>query len=97
MADLSNILGGPWSPPSQKHVDAPDIQLKDAMLAAGLKPPDTIHLDGKLHRFNSGTKGEKGTTSLVGTLPLVMAYQLVALAAGVLALNPVGKQTLAAV
>ena len=60
MADLSNILGGPWSPPPQKHVDAPDIQLKDAMLAAGLKPPDVISLDGKLHRFNSGTKGEKG-------------------------------------
>jgi phage/plasmid primase-like uncharacterized protein/KaiC/GvpD/RAD55 family RecA-like ATPase len=30
------------------------------MLAAGLKPPDVIYLDGKLHRFNSGTKGEKG-------------------------------------
>jgi len=60
MADLSNILGGPWSPPSQKQVDAPDIQLKDAMLGAGLKPPDVIYLDGKLHRFNSGTKGEKG-------------------------------------
>jgi len=60
MADLSNILGGPWSPPAQKHVDAPDIQLKDAMLSAGLKPPDVIYLDGKLHRFNSGTKGEKG-------------------------------------
>jgi len=30
------------------------------MLGAGLKPPDTLHLDGKLHRFNSGTKGEKG-------------------------------------
>lgn len=60
MADLSNILGGPWSPPTEKHVDAPDIQLKDAMLGAGLKPPDVIHLDGKIHRFNSGTKGEGG-------------------------------------
>lgn len=30
------------------------------MLGAGLKPPDVIHFDGKLHRFNSGTKGEKG-------------------------------------
>lgn len=60
MGNLSNILGGPWSPPPQKQVDAPDIQLKDAMLAAGLKPPDIIHLDGKLHRFNSGTKGERG-------------------------------------
>jgi phage/plasmid primase-like uncharacterized protein/KaiC/GvpD/RAD55 family RecA-like ATPase len=60
MADLSSILGGPWSPPAEKHVDAPEIQLKDAMLGAGLKPPDTLHLDGKLHRFNSGTKGEGG-------------------------------------
>jgi phage/plasmid primase-like uncharacterized protein/KaiC/GvpD/RAD55 family RecA-like ATPase len=60
MSDLSSILGGPWSPPEQKHVDAPEIQLKDAMLGVGLKPPDALHLDGKLHRFNSGTKGEKG-------------------------------------
>ena len=60
MADLQNILGGAWSPPQPKQVDAPDIQLKDAMLGAGLKPPDVIHIDGKLHRFNSGTKGEGG-------------------------------------
>lgn len=60
MADLSNILGGAWSPPPEKHVDAPDIQLRDAMLGVGIKPPEVIHLDGKLHRFNSGTKGEGG-------------------------------------
>ena len=30
------------------------------MANAGLKPPETIHLDGKLHRFQSGTKGEVG-------------------------------------
>ena len=60
MTDLASILGGPWSPPPPKQVDAPDIQLKDAMLGAGLKPPDAIHLDGKLHRFASGTKGEAG-------------------------------------
>ena len=60
MSDLLSILGGPWSPPAEKHVDAPEIQLKDAMLGAGLKPPETLHLDGKVHRFNSGTKGEKG-------------------------------------
>jgi len=60
MANLANILGGPWSPPAEKHVDSPEDQLKDAMLSANLKPPDVIHLDGKLHRFNSGTKGEKG-------------------------------------
>jgi phage/plasmid primase-like uncharacterized protein/KaiC/GvpD/RAD55 family RecA-like ATPase len=60
MSDLASILGGPWSPPEQQAPTAPDIQLKDAMLGAGLKPPEAIHLDGKVHRFNSGTKGEKG-------------------------------------
>jgi len=60
MADLSNILGGPWSPPEEKRVDPPETQLRDAMLAVGIKPPEAIHLDGKLHRFNSGTKGEGG-------------------------------------
>ena len=60
MSDLSSILGGPWSPPLPKQVDTPEVQLKDAMLGVGLKPPDALHLDGKLHRFNSGTKGEGG-------------------------------------
>jgi phage/plasmid primase-like uncharacterized protein/KaiC/GvpD/RAD55 family RecA-like ATPase len=60
MNNLANILGGPWSPPAQKHIESPEDQLKDAMLGAGLKPPEAIHLDGKVHRFNSGTKGEKG-------------------------------------
>jgi phage/plasmid primase-like uncharacterized protein/KaiC/GvpD/RAD55 family RecA-like ATPase len=60
MSDLANIFGGPWSPPAQKHIESPEDQLKDAMLSAGLKPPEAIHLDGKVHRFNSGTKGEKG-------------------------------------
>ena len=60
MADLSNILGGPWSPPIEQHIDPPEIQLKDAMLSVGLKPPDSLHFDGKVHRFNSGTKGEGG-------------------------------------
>jgi phage/plasmid primase-like uncharacterized protein/KaiC/GvpD/RAD55 family RecA-like ATPase len=60
MANLSSILGGAWSPQPEKRVDPPDVQLHDAILAAGLRPPDVIHLDGKLHRFNSGTKGEGG-------------------------------------
>ena len=60
MSSLANILGDSWSPPQPKHIDSPDNQLKDAMLDVGIKPPDTIHLDGKLHRFNSGTKGEGG-------------------------------------
>jgi phage/plasmid primase-like uncharacterized protein len=60
MADLSNVLGGPWSPPPEKLVAPPEAQLIDAMRAAGLQPPEEIHFDGKIHRFRSGTKGSPG-------------------------------------
>lgn len=60
MADLSNILGGPWAPPPEKLVASPEAQLIDAIRAAGLEPPDQIHFDGKIHRFRSGTKGTAG-------------------------------------
>lgn len=60
MADLSNIFGGPWSPPSKIDPEPPEIQLISAMQAAGITPPDQIQLDGKLHRFRSGTKGSPG-------------------------------------
>jgi phage/plasmid primase-like uncharacterized protein len=60
MADLSNIFGGPWAPSPEKRVAPPDAQLIDAMRAAGLEPPDEIHMDGKIHRFKSGTKGSPG-------------------------------------
>ncbi len=57
MADLSNVLGGPWSPPPEKRIEPPETQLRGAMLSAGLEPPDELLLDGKIHRFKSGTKG----------------------------------------
>jgi len=57
MADLSNIFGGPWSPPPEKILTSPEQQLIDAMVAIGLEPPDQIRMDGKIHRFKSGTKG----------------------------------------
>jgi phage/plasmid primase-like uncharacterized protein len=60
MANLSNILGGPWSPPPEKIVASPEAQLIDAIRAAGLEPPDHIEMDGKIHRFKSGTKGKPG-------------------------------------
>lgn len=60
MTDLTNILGGPWSPPKPIEPDPPEIQLKRAMEAAGLTPPAQVVLDGKLHRFQSGTKGTAG-------------------------------------
>lgn len=60
MADLSKVFGGPWSPPPEKLVAAPEAQLIVAMRAAGLEPPDEILMDGKIHRFRSGTKGSAG-------------------------------------
>ena len=60
MVDLTNILGGPWSPPKVAQPDPPAVQLFDAMQRSGLTPPREVVLDGKLHRFNSGTKGSPG-------------------------------------
>jgi putative DNA primase/helicase len=60
MADLTTVLNGPWSPPPEKLVASPEAQLIDAMKAAGLEPPDHIEMDGKIHRFKSGTKGTPG-------------------------------------
>lgn len=60
MADLTQILGGPWKPPSERVIDPPELQLRKAMMEAGLTPPDQIWLDGKVHRFSSNTKGKPG-------------------------------------
>jgi putative DNA primase/helicase len=61
VADLTSILGSPWSPPPEKPIDPPEVQLLKAMLEAGLaEPKDPIEIDGKMHRFASGTKGAKG-------------------------------------
>lgn len=60
MADLSKVLGGPWAPAPEKRVAPPEAQLIDAIRAAGLEPPDHIEMDGKIHRFKSGTKGTPG-------------------------------------
>ena len=60
MADLSNVLGGPWSPPPEKRVAPPEEQLLDAIREAGLEPPEQVILDGKIHRFKSGAKGAPG-------------------------------------
>lgn len=60
MADLSKVLGGPWAPSPEKLVASPEAQLLDAIRGAGLEPPDHIEMDGKIHRFKSGTKGSPG-------------------------------------
>jgi len=60
MGNISDIMGGPWSPPKQAEPDPPEAQLRHAMESAGLTPPRDVVLDGKMHRFDSGTKGTPG-------------------------------------
>lgn len=60
MSNLVNIFGGPFTPPIPEAIDPPEIQLQTAMRNAGIEPPEAIYLDGKIHRFNSGTKGKSG-------------------------------------
>jgi putative DNA primase/helicase len=60
MANLAHIFGGSWSPPAEPVLAPPEQQLQDAMRGSGLEPPDTVYLDGKIHRFKSGTKGTPG-------------------------------------
>ncbi len=64
--NLVDILGGPWSPPAKIEPDPPEVQLKRSMEAAGLTPPVVVVLDGKLHRFQSGTKGTPGKGDKTG-------------------------------
>jgi len=65
VADLSNILGGPWSPPARRNVEPPEVQLADAMRESGLSPPAQIIMDGKIHRFSSDGKAKGDTGWLV--------------------------------
>ena len=60
MADLTNVFGGPWSPPKAPEPDPPHVQLMDAIITAGLTPPKEVVLDGRMHRFYTGTKGKPG-------------------------------------
>lgn len=65
MADLTDVLGNSWRPAnerhiSERHIDPPETQLRDAISVSGLRPPAEVVLDGKVHRFNSGTKGSGG-------------------------------------
>lgn len=56
MADLTKILGGPWSPPSEPVFAPPEVQFRQAIIEAGVAPPDDIILDGKIHRFRPDAK-----------------------------------------
>lgn len=57
MADLTKILGGPWAPTAtEQRVAPPEDQFREAMLSAGVQPPDEIILDGQLRRFRTDSK-----------------------------------------
>lgn len=60
MADITNILGGAFRPPAERRVDPPEVQLRDAMINAGLQAPEEIYIDSQVHRFRPGTKGKAG-------------------------------------
>ena len=59
MTDLTNILGGVFTL-SNKRVDPPEVQLRNAILDAGLDAPEDIYIDNQVHRFRPGTKGKAG-------------------------------------
>jgi putative DNA primase/helicase len=58
MGDIVSILGRAFEPTPEPRHDPPEVQLADDMERAGIKPPDSIRLDGKLHRFDIA-KGDK--------------------------------------
>ena len=61
MADITSIFSGGFAAPSRPLDPArPEVQLIDAMRSAGIDPPDHVTLDGKLHRFKTGSKGHGG-------------------------------------
>jgi len=68
MADITKLFPGGFTPPEAPRVDPPEVQLRDAIEKAGITPPSNISLDGKIHRFRSGTKGSGGHGDKTGWL-----------------------------
>lgn len=58
MADLTNIIGANFNPNKKEILQPPEAQARDAIMSAGLEPPDDILFDGQIHRFS--TNGKKG-------------------------------------
>ena len=61
MADLTNILGGNFTPPKEVLSSSPESQLRDCMRNVGIEAPDTLYMDGKIHRFKTNLKGSGGS------------------------------------
>ena len=67
MSDITDIFGGPFIPPTAapRSVASVESQFRQAITAAGLTPPRELILDGKLHRFLTGT-GSKNSIEKTG-------------------------------
>lgn len=66
MTNITHLFDGAFTPPKQPQPDPPEVQLARAMEAVGITPPSDIRIDGKLHRFNSGTRGKPGRGDKTG-------------------------------
>ena len=60
MTDITSIFGGAYEP--NKYVEPPEVQLADAMRAAGLDPPSNIRIDGNC--TGSLRRGVRGTIAV---------------------------------
>jgi len=61
MGNLVNIFGGEFVLPAENIPASPESQLRDSMRDVGIDPPDTLHMDGKIHRFRTNLKGKSGS------------------------------------
>lgn len=53
MSNIVDLLGRPFTPPEPTRPEPPEAQLRQAIIDAGLTPPDRIVIDGAMHRFSS--------------------------------------------
>jgi putative DNA primase/helicase len=60
MAGRTNTLKGHFSLPQEVAPSSPESQLRDSMRDVGIEPPDTLYMDGKIHRFKTSLKGSVG-------------------------------------
>ena len=50
------IHSGPTTPPTNLSLSDVESQFRDAIVSAGLKPPEVIRADGELHRFSTNDR-----------------------------------------
>jgi len=56
MANIVDLMGQPFQPPQQKQPEPPETQFRQAIVDAGMTPPEYIEADGQLHRYSTNGK-----------------------------------------